>query len=70
MIDQAAALGADAYLTGEPSLQAYNLAEHLDQNVVFGGHYATETFGVRALAGLITRRLKVPAEFVDFKIAY
>ena len=70
MIDQAAALGADAYLTGEPSLQGYNLAEHLDQNVVFAGHYATETFGVRALAGLITRRLKVPAEFVDFKIAY
>ena len=70
MIDQAAALGVDAYLTGEPSLQGYNLAEHLGQNVVFAGHYATETFGVQALAGLIARKLRIHAEFVDFKIAY
>jgi dinuclear metal center YbgI/SA1388 family protein len=70
MIDQAAALGLDVFLTGEPSLQGYNLAENLGMNVVFAGHYATETFGVRALAGLITRKLKIPAEFVDFKIGY
>ncbi len=70
MIDQAASLGVDAYVTGEPSLQGYNLAEHLNQNVVFAGHYATETFGVRALAKLLTQRLNVSAEFVDFKIAY
>ena len=70
MIDQAAELGMDAYLTGEPSLQGYNQAEHLNQNTVFAGHYATETFGVRALAKLITRKLRLPAEFVDFKIPY
>ena len=70
MIDQAAELGMDAYLTGEPSLQGYNQAEHLNQNVVFAGHYATETFGVRALARLITQKLKLPSEFVDFKIPY
>lgn len=70
MIDQASDLGLDAYLTGEPSLQGYNQAEHLSQNVVFAGHYATETFGVRALARLITQRLKLSAEFVDFKIPY
>ncbi len=70
MIDQAAELGLDAYLTGEPSLQGYNQAEHLNQNVIFAGHYATETFGVRALAALIARKLKLPAELVDFKIPY
>jgi dinuclear metal center YbgI/SA1388 family protein len=70
MIDQAAELGLDAYLTGEPSLQGYNQAEHLSQNVVFAGHYATETFGVRALAALIVQKLKLPAEFADFKIPY
>ena len=70
MIDQATDLGMDAYLTGEPSLQGYNLAENLSQNVVFAGHYATETFGVRALARLITQRLKIPADFVDFKIPF
>jgi len=70
MIDQAAGLGVDVYLTGEPSLQGYNLAEHLSQNVVFAGHYATETFGVQALARLINQRLRIHAEFVDFKIGY
>lgn len=70
MLDQAVGLGVDAYLTGEPSLQGYNLAENLSQNVVFAGHYATETFGVRALAKLVTQKLKIPAEFADFKIGY
>jgi len=70
MIDQATDLGVDAYLTGEPSLQGYNLAEHLSQNAVFAGHYATETFGVKALARLIAQRLHLHAEFVDFKIPY
>ncbi|MEI7903065.1 MAG: Nif3-like dinuclear metal center hexameric protein [bacterium] len=70
MIDQAAALSLDAYLTGESSLQGYNQAEHLHQNVVFAGHYATETFGVRALARLITQKLSIPCEFIDFNIPY
>ncbi len=70
MIDQAAAHGVDAYLTGESSLQGYNLAEQLGQTVLFAGHYATETFGVRALAELIRRRLGIPAEFIDFQIEY
>ena len=70
MIDQAANLGVDADLTGEPSLQGYNLAENLSQNVVFAGHYATETFGVRALATLIEQRLKIPSDFVDFRIPF
>jgi len=70
MLDQAAALGCDVFLTGEPSLQGYNLAENLEQNVVFAGHYATEIFGVRALAALVKRRLSIPAECIDFKIGY
>jgi dinuclear metal center YbgI/SA1388 family protein len=70
MIDQAAALDLDAYLTGEPSLQGYILAENLNQNVIFAGHYATETFGVSALAKLIAQRLRIPADFIDFKIPY
>lgn len=70
MVDQAAELGVDVFLTGEASLQGYNLAENLRQNVVFAGHYATETFGVRALAALVSKRLRIPAEFVDFRIPF
>lgn len=70
MVGQAAELGVDVFLTGEPSLQGYILAEQLGQTVVFAGHYATETFGVRALARLIALKLRLPATFVDFKIPY
>jgi dinuclear metal center YbgI/SA1388 family protein len=70
MIDQAALLGADVFLTGEPSLQGFILAENLSQSTIFAGHYATETFGVRALAKLVSARMKIPAEFVDFHIPY
>lgn len=70
MADQAEPLGADVFLTGEPSLQGFILAENLGLNIVFAGHYATETFGVRALAKLITSRLKIPADFIDFQIPY
>jgi dinuclear metal center YbgI/SA1388 family protein len=70
MADQAQALGADVFLPGEPTLQGYILCENLGQNVIFAGHYATETFGVRALAALLARRLRLPADFVDFSIPY
>jgi dinuclear metal center YbgI/SA1388 family protein len=70
MVDQAHELGVDIYLTGEPSLQGYNLAEQLHQNVIFAGHYATEIFGVRALSDLINTELDIPAECIDFKTPF
>ena len=70
MIDEAKALGVDAFLTGEPSLQGYTLAENLKMNALFAGHYATELTGVRALANLVTRKLRVPSTVIDFNIAY
>ena len=50
MIAQAAALGLDTYITGEGSHHTFFDAEELGLNVFYAGHYATETFGVRALA--------------------
>ncbi len=70
MVDQAHDLGVDLYLTGEPSLVGYNLAEQLHQNVIFAGHYATEIFGVRALSELINSELDIPSECIDFKTPY
>jgi len=48
-IEQAVALGVDAYLTGEVSEQTPAVA--LENNLVFisAGHHATERFGVQAL---------------------
>jgi dinuclear metal center YbgI/SA1388 family protein len=62
---QAGEAGIDVYLTGEAQLSGYNLAREYGIHAVFGGHYATETFGVRALGEVIRRRFKLPVEFID-----
>jgi putative NIF3 family GTP cyclohydrolase 1 type 2 len=41
------------------------VAEELGLNVLYGGHYATETFGVKALAAHLSARFKVPWTFLD-----
>ena len=62
---QAAAEGVDTFITGEGSHWTYAVAEELGLNVFYGGHYATETFGVKALAAELSRKFKVPWVFVD-----
>jgi dinuclear metal center YbgI/SA1388 family protein len=57
--------GVDTFITGEGPHWTYALAEELGLNVFYGGHYATETFGVRALASEISRKFKVAWEFLD-----
>ena len=42
--------GVDTFITGEGPHWSYTSAEELGINLVYGGHYATETFGVKALA--------------------
>ena len=46
----AAKEGVDTFITGEGPHWTYALAEELGLNVFYGGHYATETFGVKALS--------------------
>jgi putative NIF3 family GTP cyclohydrolase 1 type 2 len=41
------------------------MAEDLGMNVFYGGHYATETFGVRAVADELSKRFGIPWEFLD-----
>ncbi|MBI5684330.1 MAG: Nif3-like dinuclear metal center hexameric protein [Verrucomicrobia bacterium] len=61
----AASAGVDAYLTGEGGHAAFGDAEELGITVFFAGHYATETFGVRALAEKVARKFHLPCMFVD-----
>jgi dinuclear metal center YbgI/SA1388 family protein len=65
MLDQAAAAGADLFLTGELSHGAYHQARELGLNVVFGGHYATETAGLRALADHLAATFDLTTRFLD-----
>jgi len=64
-IAQAARAGVDTFITGEGPHWTYALAEDLGVNVLYGGHYATETFGVKALAAELAKKFKVPWEFLD-----
>lgn len=51
-IREARAAGVDALITGEGKGQAYHEAREAGITVFLAGHYATETFGVRALREL------------------
>jgi dinuclear metal center YbgI/SA1388 family protein len=46
---EAEAVGADALVTGEGKQQLYHDSREAGVNVFLAGHYATETFGVRAV---------------------
>jgi len=56
----------DMFITGEAPHWAAVAVEELGMNLVLGGHYATETFGVKALAAHLSKRFEVPWEFLDF----
>ena len=52
-LGEAADAGADVLITGEGKQQVYHEAREHGIHVVLGGHYATETFGVRAIGDLV-----------------
>ncbi len=60
-----AAAGIDTLVTGEGPHWSYTLAEELGVNLLYAGHYATETFGVKALAGALEQRFALPWTFID-----
>ena len=64
-IAKAAAAGVDTFLTGEGSHWTFAAAEELGVNLIYAGHYATETFGVKALGAELLRKFKLPWAFID-----
>jgi dinuclear metal center YbgI/SA1388 family protein len=61
----AAELDLDAWLTGEPSEDSRALAADLGISFIAAGHYATETFGVRAVGRELEERFGVETAFID-----
>ena len=57
--------GIDTFITGEAPHWAAVAAEELGMNLLLGGHYATEVFGVKALAAHLSKRFKIPWAFID-----
>lgn len=57
--------GVDTFITGEGPHWSYPLAEELGVNLIYGGHYATETFGVKALAERVSEKWGIAQVFID-----
>ncbi|MGQ0561816.1 MAG: Nif3-like dinuclear metal center hexameric protein [Gemmatimonadota bacterium] len=65
LISDAVASGLNAFVTGEGAHHTYFDAMENGINVYYAGHYATETFGVRALAEQLRQQFGLPWEFID-----
>jgi dinuclear metal center YbgI/SA1388 family protein len=65
MLTAAQSAGLDAFITGEGAHHHFFDAVEGGVNLYFGGHYATEVWGVRALAEHLERQFGLPWSFVD-----
>lgn len=68
LVREAASAGYDAYITGEPAEPTLHLARELGIHFLAGGHYATETFGIKALAEKLAVEFSLDWEFVDVPV--
>jgi dinuclear metal center YbgI/SA1388 family protein len=64
-VEAVAACGIDTFITGEGPHWTHPMAEELGINIMYAGHYATETFGVRALAEHLNSEFGLDSCFVD-----
>jgi dinuclear metal center YbgI/SA1388 family protein len=64
-LDDAIAAGLDAFVTGEPREPAMNDAREAGVHFLAAGHYATETFGVRALGERLAAEFGIRHVFAD-----
>jgi dinuclear metal center YbgI/SA1388 family protein len=64
-IVDAAALGCDAFITGEPREDTHALGRELGIAFLAGGHHATEVFGIRALGEHLAEQFQVEHVFLD-----
>jgi dinuclear metal center YbgI/SA1388 family protein len=64
-LGEAIALGLDAFVTGEPTEHVMADAREGGIHFISGGHYASETFGVRRLGELLEEKFGVRHTFVE-----
>ena len=65
-VAEATSAGLDTLLVGEAGHSFFHLSKEYGLNVIGGGHYATETWGVKAvLERLQAQYPEIQAEFID-----
>jgi dinuclear metal center YbgI/SA1388 family protein len=63
--EEAVEEGLDLYVTGESSHSVYHTALEGGLNMIAGGHYATEVWGVRRMMEICGQKLSLETEFID-----
>ena len=56
--------GVDLYVTGD-SVEIYHTAKDAGINVIFAGHHATETLGLKALSRIMQKKFEIETVFID-----
>lgn len=64
-VDQAIEQGLDLFITGDASHEIYHRCLEAGINVIFGGHYQTEIWGVSQLARAVKSELGLETCFID-----
>lgn len=65
MIEQAYAMGCDAFISGEISERTTHFAREMGIDYFAAGHHATERGGIRELGQIVADKLGVQTLFVD-----
>lgn len=65
IIKEAIEKEVDLFITGEAKFFTYHLAKESKINIIFAGHYATETLGVRALSEVLSQKFQIECNFID-----
>ena len=65
MIEQAALMGCDAFISGEISERTTHIARELGIDYFACGHHATERGGIQALGALVAEQFGLPVTFID-----
>jgi len=56
--------GVDLYITGD-AVEIYHTAKDAGINVIFAGHHATETLGLKALSRILQKKFGIETVFID-----
>ena len=65
MIEQAALMGCDAFISGEISERTTHIARELGIDYFACGHHATERGGIEALGKIVSQAFDLPVTFID-----
>ena len=68
-VSDAIAEGLDCYITGEVPHQVFHTCLEENMNLIAGGHYQSEVFGVKAVMRMVKKLFDIDGVFIDKRTA-